>query len=287
MDEKIMLRLDSALKHIRLAQEDLDGVSLDDLRKSLPLQKAVCSSLVQIGETMKKIRVLLEEKYPKLPWRFSATTRNFLVHDYEAVNSRIVYLTVKEDLPVLEAGLLAIKNDFENGILVTERLILRKFRLTDAPLVFQNWASDSEVTKYLTWPNHKNVQETEKIVKIWVEEEGKPGVHRYTITEKGRDEPIGGIDVVEYLDDAPVLGYCLSRKHWNKGYMTEAAKAFIQYLFDIGYDSIKISAMKENIGSNRVIAKCGFRFVKEEHLEHISPWKEEPADVNWYEISRK
>ena len=34
----------------------------------------------------------------------------------------------------------------------TERLILRPFTEDDAEAVFHNWASDDEVTKYLTWP---------------------------------------------------------------------------------------------------------------------------------------
>ena len=49
--------------------------------------------------------------------------------------------------------------------LETQRLILRRFKVEDAPAMFQNWASDDEVTKYLTWPAHKNVQETENTLK--------------------------------------------------------------------------------------------------------------------------
>ncbi|MDD5985055.1 MAG: GNAT family N-acetyltransferase, partial [Turicibacter sp.] len=38
----------------------------------------------------------------------------------------------------------------------TERLILRPFKLSDANDMFKNWASDDEVTKYLTWPTHSS-----------------------------------------------------------------------------------------------------------------------------------
>jgi len=40
--------------------------------------------------------------------------------------------------------------------LETERLLLRRFSESDAEAVFRNWASDDEVTKYLTWPSHKS-----------------------------------------------------------------------------------------------------------------------------------
>ena len=46
----------------------------------------------------------------------------------------------------------------------TERLILRKARLEDAKLMFHNWASDTEVTKFLTWPAHSNIEITEKVL---------------------------------------------------------------------------------------------------------------------------
>lgn len=39
----------------------------------------------------------------------------------------------------------------------TERLILRPFVESDAQSVFENWASDDEVTKYLTWPTHSSI----------------------------------------------------------------------------------------------------------------------------------
>ena len=43
-------------------------------------------------------------------------------------------------------------------MLETERLILRKFTENDAEAVFWNWASDDKVTKHLTWPTHRSVE---------------------------------------------------------------------------------------------------------------------------------
>lgn len=43
-------------------------------------------------------------------------------------------------------------------ILETKRLILRKFKEEDAIDMYNNWASDSEVTKYLTWSAHSSVE---------------------------------------------------------------------------------------------------------------------------------
>lgn len=44
--------------------------------------------------------------------------------------------------------------------LETNRLILRKFKIEDAEDMYNNWASDNEVTKYLSWKTHLNIEET-------------------------------------------------------------------------------------------------------------------------------
>ena len=59
-------------------------------------------------------------------------------------------------------------------ILETERLILRPFTLDDAGTMFRNWASDPEVTKFLTWPTHASREVSEKVLRDWVEQYEKP-----------------------------------------------------------------------------------------------------------------
>ena len=48
--------------------------------------------------------------------------------------------------------------------LETERLILRRFTIEDADAMFKNWASDAEVTKYLTWPTHTDVSVSQAVI---------------------------------------------------------------------------------------------------------------------------
>ena len=49
-----------------------------------------------------------------------------------------------------------------NKSLETERLLLRKPKIEDVEPMFNNWASDPEVTKYLTWPAHENIEVTKR-----------------------------------------------------------------------------------------------------------------------------
>lgn len=53
--------------------------------------------------------------------------------------------------------------------LKTPKLILRKFPLQDAEEMYQNWANDSLVTRYLTWETHANIEVSRSILKIWTE----------------------------------------------------------------------------------------------------------------------
>ena len=52
--------------------------------------------------------------------------------------------------------------------LETERLILRPFVAEDAEDMYQNWASDPEVTKFLTWPTHASVEISKMLLNDWI-----------------------------------------------------------------------------------------------------------------------
>ncbi len=148
--------------------------------------------------------------------------------------------------------------------LETNRLLLRPIEENDTQTIFDNWASKEEVTRFLTWDAHSDVEVTKMIMKKWLEEYEDPKVVRCGIVLKETNELVGMIDVVDVDDEKPEIGYCSSPKVWGHGYMTEACRAFMQHLFDIGYQEITICANKDNIGSNRVIQKCGFSLTHEE-----------------------
>ena len=166
------------------------------------------------------------------------------------------------------------------------RIFFRKFTIEDADLMYENWAKDPEVTKFMTWNAHNNVEDTKAILNIWINEYEKPETHRFGIVLKKTNELIGSIDVVDYKDAAPEIGYCLSRKHWNKGLMTEALNMFVSYLFEQGFTKIVIEADERNLASNRVIEKCGFKFTHDENKEHCSFFKPEPITVKWYVLEK-
>ena len=120
--------------------------------------------------------------------------------------------------------------------LQTERLLLRKLRADDAQRIFDFWASDPAVTRYITWPPHESVEVTKAVMAGWLAEYEKPDCYRYGIELKESGELIGMIDVVGYRGGCPVIGYCSGHPVWGHGYMTEALRAVCPMLFDEGYD---------------------------------------------------
>lgn len=166
--------------------------------------------------------------------------------------------------------------------LETKRLILRPFELTDALAMFNNWASDPEVCKYMTWNHHESIETTQMIINMWIEQYQKPERINFGIVLKETNELIGGIDVCGYIDNIPVVGYVISKKYWNNGYTTEAFLEVIKLLKSLGYKQIKVDAMVENVASNKVIQKCGGKFIKVDDEE--MPLKQKVVKVNRYII---
>jgi ribosomal-protein-alanine N-acetyltransferase len=149
----------------------------------------------------------------------------------------------------------------------TRRLILRPFKRRDAKKIFVNWASDDEVAKYMIWNTHRNIAQTKLFVKKVIKDY-KFNPHHWIITLNENKEVIGSIGVtcIDSQTTKGEIGYCLSRKYWNKGIMSEALKAVIDYLFNENkFQEITAKHHIDNIASGRVMQKCGMSFVGKSH----------------------
>ena len=130
------------------------------------------------------------------------------------------------------------------------------------------------------------MEQTRALLARWVAEYEQPERLNFAIELKEEgDRLIGGIDVVRYDEGTPVIGYNLSRAYWGRGIMTEACRRVLDYLFSQGFEAVKIDAIVENAGSNRVIQKCGGELVgtDEEYLSR----KDKTVRVNRYLVKKK
>ena len=55
-------------------------------------------------------------------------------------------------------------------VITTPRLKLRRLTVDDAKAMFENWANDEKVIKYLTWDVHKSAEATKQLLSKWVTE---------------------------------------------------------------------------------------------------------------------
>ncbi len=145
----------------------------------------------------------------------------------------------------------------------TRRLILRRALREDALPMFRNWASDPDVTKYLTWPTYETAETAYPILEQWVKNYDDPEFYQWMIVLKERGEPIGSISVVNHRNDIAEaeIGYCIGKLWWHKGIMTETLSAVIDYLFDeVGMNRIEAKHDTRNPHSGGVMKKCGMRY---------------------------
>lgn len=148
------------------------------------------------------------------------------------------------------------------AVIETERLVLRPFALEDAEAMYKNWANDPEVTRFLMWPTHRDVDESEEVLSGWVERYEDGDYYQWAIELKELGEPIGSISVVQQDQRArrAHIGYCIGKKWWHRGIMTEALGAVIDYLFSEGYLRIDSRHNVKNPHSGDVMKKCGMRY---------------------------
>ena len=148
--------------------------------------------------------------------------------------------------------------------LESERLILRKFIVEDAEAMYKNWASDSEVTKYLTWPIHPSVDVTKFVLQDWVNSYVNDNYYQWAIVLKENgEEPIGSISVVGMNDDVSMvhIGYCIGRNWWHKGITSEALKTIMNFFFEaVGVNRIEARFDPRNPNSGKVMKKCGMKY---------------------------
>ena len=144
----------------------------------------------------------------------------------------------------------------------TERLILRRFELSDAEDMFRNWASSEKVTRFLTWQPYEDAQGARDYIQTVIGGYDK-GEYNWMIDMRGGQRCIGSISVVEYREDtaSAEIGYCLGEAYWGQGIMTEAAKAVMQYLFyEEGFNRVQAVHDVNNPASGRVMEKCGLKY---------------------------
>ena len=143
----------------------------------------------------------------------------------------------------------------------TERLILDKWTTSEEDIKgLYEYAKNPDVGPNAGWKPHDSEAESREIIEeLFIPHDV------WAIREKASGKVIGSIglepDKRRENVNSREMGYSLAKESWGKGYMTEAARAVIDYAFE-EFDLVVLAICTgpENKRSQRVIEKCGFKF---------------------------
>jgi ribosomal-protein-alanine N-acetyltransferase len=169
----------------------------------------------------------------------------------------------------------------------TERLVLRLPAMADARAIFDGYAQDAEVSRYLIWRPHASIAETRAFLRTCVGSRQTAAKRTWTITSAGDGGLLGMIDARLHGFHAEI-GYALKRSAWGRGLMTEASRAVVEAVLHVpGMFRVAALCDVDNVASARVLEKVGMlrEGILRRRIIHpnLSP---EPRDVYCYARTR-
>ena len=130
-------------------------------------------------------------------------------------------------------------------ILQTERLVLRRWRETDAESLYE-YAKDPAVGPIAGWPAHKSLEESRMVIR-----EVFQGPECYAICELGKDRAIGAVELMlngstnmTDREDECELGYWLGTAYARRGIMTSITRRSTSFAFSTLSASCPFSASR-------------------------------------------
>lgn len=163
----------------------------------------------------------------------------------------------------------------------TPRLILREHRAEDLqPL--HAMLSDPATTWYIPDMYRTDIARTEEYLRsVMADRRQSPRLRlNLIVEERSGGAAVGcvGLHVIEgnAREAHYGLGYFLRSDLWNRGYATEAVGAAVDHIFSVGARRVSAACLAENIGSRRVLEKCGFTWegLLRSHTLHDGLWKD-------------
>ena len=143
--------------------------------------------------------------------------------------------------------------------LLTERLLLRRPLVSDAEAIFSNYASDDAIGRYIAWPIHQSVDDSQAFLRFSESEWGSWPAGPYLMFSRDNAVLLGSTGLDFESATVATTGYVLAREYWGKGYATEAVRAMANLAGRLGVQELYAMCHVEHVASQRVLEKGGFR----------------------------
>lgn len=103
------------LKHMQEDAEDIQsfiqGCDYARFVSEPMIRKAVCMSLINIGELTKSLSTAYKARHPEIPWRNIAGLRDVTAHKYHTLNLDVIWAVATIEIPKLKAFISRALND--------------------------------------------------------------------------------------------------------------------------------------------------------------------------------
>lgn len=142
--------------------------------------------------------------------------------------------------------------------ILTIRLRLRPPRQTDAAAIFARYSSDPRVTRFLGWPTHRTIADTEGFLNFSANEWERWGAGPLLIESRADGTLLGSTGLGFETPHQASTGYVLAYDAWGHGYATEALTAVRDRASLLAVERVYALCHPTHRASARVLEKCGF-----------------------------
>jgi RimJ/RimL family protein N-acetyltransferase len=128
----------------------------------------------------------------------------------------------------------------------------------DAQAIFERYASDPEVTRYMGWPRHTSVADSRAFVDFSEDEWKRWPAGPLLVFSRETGQLLGSSGLGMEGSDCAATGYVFARDVWGLGYATETLAAMVDWAVELQIERLYALCHTDHRASWRVMEKCGF-----------------------------
>jgi ribosomal-protein-alanine N-acetyltransferase len=140
----------------------------------------------------------------------------------------------------------------------TARQILRRPQPEDAREILARYASDADVTRFMSWPRHQSIDDTRAFILFSDAEWGRWPAGPLLVHRRSDGLLLGSTGYAFESPEQAATGYVFAKDAWGQGYATEALRAVVEHASALGIVRLHAHCHADHRASARVLEKCGF-----------------------------